>query len=138
MKKIAKPFIRFARFLNTLGLNKEHLSYDDVVKMAQKHLPQAQMCFGEFLHVVVRKMGKHTTVEYGCMVNSEIIQCFTSKGESVSVKASEVKLYNIKIAKRIVVVNHDEGYKKIIEGQNPQGDEFDIVICGGRVWGNIA
>lgn len=132
MNKWKKRLIKLIRRINNLGLSKEKSSYVDLLREMKVLFPDIN---DPELYLVVHSINQKENIFLGVpdgtklyLVNNWRQHCYTSA------LADETDKYHLSDFKRAVIVNHEQGYKLIIECPAADGKTLEFVEGMGQVW----
>ena len=132
MNKWKKRLVKIIRHINCLGLSKEKISYVDLVREIKPLFPELD---NPVLYLVVHSTDKKENIFLGVpdgnklyLVNNLRQHCKTSTLQA------EADKYNLQEFRRAVIINHEQGYRLIIESPATEGKTLEFIEGMGQVW----
>ena len=124
-----KRLLKLVRRINSLGLSKEKNTYAELVQKCQQYLPQVKVTE---LYLVIHSTAEDNNVFMGVQEGDKIhLINNLMRLHTVSTMDKEEEKYRLSEFKRAVIINHEQGYKLIIECPNPEGKILEVIEAMG-------
>lgn len=130
--KTPKFLLKLSRSFNHCDMEKTHITIQDIVAIARPHFQDVD---SSNLHVIPQEFGNYTELEYALhFPESGKMYLFFDQGIMGVLPADKtLEKYRIANYKRIVVLNHDENKKIIIDCNPEQTKVLEILIGLGKL-----